>query len=119
MVGQQIEQPVPGNQRADQQHRIGYGMALAGHAVLRCVGDDDDHQQVGNAQRAHIAPDHEAKEQEQRPVHERAAHDGFERRNRKEEDVAPVDREIHARYPATSGPFCKDGRRGARALRSA
>ncbi len=65
-------------------------MGLADHCVLRGVAQEHDEQEVAHPDRARAAAEQEAEDREQKPEHQRAAHDEFHRRHAEAEDLGPV-----------------------------
>src|SRR3569832_2235984 len=93
-----VKQKIPSDQRRYQNQAVGDRGVFAGHRILRSVGNDHQHQDVGNADCADFAPNDEAEDQEQEPVHGRAAHDDFGNRHAQAEHLSPVETEqaVHA-----------------------
>src|SRR6185295_2916470 len=66
---QPVEQPIPAEDRGYENQPLGHGLVATSHGVLRAIRNQYQQQNVGNADRADIATQDEAEDQEQEPVH--------------------------------------------------
>jgi len=106
--GEPIEEVVPADDGADQDAGVRDRAVFARHAVLGGVGDDHQHEDVGHADRADAAPDHDAEKREQEKVHGAAAHDELRRGDAQTEQLAPIHAHRRKAEPGASAV----GRRG-------
>ena len=113
--GRPVHRHVPGDERADQDAAFRHRCVGARQRVLRGVGDDDDEQDVGDAHAAAVAPQREAEDEEEEPVHQRAAGHQFERRRVDgEQGFHGADAAMHVPAGEAGGvaPPCQEGASG-------
>src|ERR671913_1500510 len=82
---------------APEQHGGDQHGAFDDRLVLRCdppaghLGNKDDHEDIGRADAADLAPQHDAQQHEDHEIHDRAAQEEFQQGMSGREDRVPVD----------------------------
>ncbi len=90
---QPIDREVPEDDGQHEEDALGDGAVLVREAVLRGVGDDDDEEKIGDADRARLAAQQEAQDGDEAEIHDGAAQEYLQQRVHGHEHALEIQRE--------------------------